>query len=157
MTEMMMAVRKARLEPGFVLEKIPIPKIAPDEVLVSIEAASVCGTDLSIWKWKGWSSKRIRPPLTVGHEMAGRVVEVGKEVRDVFVDDYVSAESHVTCGVCKACRTGQAHTCAGTGSHPTPGSSPTSAGPATQLIFLDRYRLWRQGNDWKPYTMIPST
>lgn len=114
MAETMMAVRKARSEPGFVLEEIPIPPIAPDEVLVSIEAASVCGTDLSIWQWKGWSSKRVRPPLTVGHEMAGRVVEVGKEVRDVFVDDYVSAESHVTCGVCKACRTGQAHTCART-------------------------------------------
>ena len=114
MAEMMVAVRKARSEPGFVLEEIPIPQIAPDEVLVSIEAASVCGSDLSIWKWKGWSSKRVRPPLTVGHEMAGRVVEVGQEVRDVFVDDYVSAESHVTCGICKACRTGQAHTCART-------------------------------------------
>lgn len=114
MTERMVAVRKARSEPGFVLENIPIPKIAPDEVLVSVEAASVCGTDLSIWNWKGWSSRRVRPPLTVGHEMAGTVVGVGKDVRNVSLDDYISAESHVTCGVCKPCQTGQAHTCART-------------------------------------------
>ena len=114
MAETMVAVRKARPEQGFVVEDVPIPEIAPDEVLVAVEATSVCGTDLSIWKWKGWSSKRVRPPLTVGHEMAGTVVEVGREVRNVAVGDYASAESHVTCGVCKPCRTGQAHTCART-------------------------------------------
>lgn len=114
MAETMVAVRKARPERGFILEDVPIPDIAPDEVLVSIEATSVCGTDLSIWKWAGWSSQRVRPPLTVGHEMAGAVVEVGHEVRHVSVGDYVSAESHVTCGVCRPCRTGRAHTCART-------------------------------------------
>ena len=114
MAETMVAVRKARPGQGFDLEDVPIPEIRPDEVLVAVEAASVCGTDLSIWKWKGWSSQRIHPPLTVGHEFAGTVVEVGREVSDVSVGDYVSAESHVTCGVCKPCRTGQAHTCAST-------------------------------------------
>ena len=51
------------------------------------------------------------PPLTLGHEFAGTVVEAGDDVRDVEVGDYVSAESHVTCGMCFHCRTGQAHMC----------------------------------------------
>src|SRR5581483_1895509 len=58
-----------------------------------------------------WAAGRIRPPLTLGHEFAGTVVEVGRLVRHVSVGDYISAESHVTCGMCFYCRTGQAHMC----------------------------------------------
>ena len=76
-----------------------------------MESASVCGTDLHIWRWDEWSQGRIRPPLTIGHEFAGTVVEVGSSVEHVAVGDYVSAESHVTCGMCFQCRTGQAHMC----------------------------------------------
>ena len=111
MTETMTAVRKARAEPGLVLEEVPVPQIGPDEVLVAVEAASVCGTDLHIWEWNEWAAQRIKPPLTVGHEFAGTVVEVGPSVEHVTVGDYVSAESHVTCGMCFQCRTGQAHMC----------------------------------------------
>jgi threonine 3-dehydrogenase len=80
-------------------------------VLVEVEAASVCGTDLHIERWDGWAQRRISPPLTLGHEFAGTVVETGPGVRDVAVGDYVSAESHVTCGACANCRTGRAHMC----------------------------------------------
>ena len=51
------------------------------------------------------------PPLTLGHEFAGTVVELGEDVGHVAVGDYVSAESHITCGMCFQCRTGQAHMC----------------------------------------------
>ena len=74
MTGKMVAFRKATASPGFVVESVPIPRIAADEVLVAVEAASVCGTDATIWKWKGWSRHRVKPPLTVGHELAGNVV-----------------------------------------------------------------------------------
>ena len=110
----MVAVRKVESAEGFAVERVPIPRIATDEVLVAVEAASVCGTDATIWKWKGWSRKRVRPPLTVGHELAGNVVEVGTDVENIAIGDYVSAESHVTCGVCRPCRTSQAHTCSRT-------------------------------------------
>ncbi len=53
----------------------------------------------------------VSPPLTLGHEFAGTVVEVGRSVRHVAAGDYVSAESHVTCGACYHCRTGRAHMC----------------------------------------------
>lgn len=111
MQSTMWAVRKERPAPGLDLVEVPVPAIRPDEVLVRVEAASVCGTDLHIYNWDDWSRQRIRPPLILGHEFAGTVVEAGPLVRNGGVGDYVSAESHVTCGVCIHCRTGRAHMC----------------------------------------------
>ena len=107
----MPALRKLGREPGLRLVEVPVPVPSPDEVLVEVEAASVCGTDLHIERWDDWAQKRITPPLTLGHEWAGTVVETGRDVRSVEPGDYVSAESHVTCGTCFHCRTGQAHMC----------------------------------------------
>ena len=121
MKETMIAVRKPGPREGLVVEDVPIPEIAPDEVLVAVEAASICGTDLHVWEWDEWSQQRIKPPLTMGHEFAGTVVEIGSDVRHVSVGDYVSAESHVTCGMCFQCRTGQAHMC-----------------PRTRILGVDR-------------------
>jgi len=109
--ESMWAIRKRGPEPGLALEEVPVPTPADDEVLVEVEAASVCGTDLHIFRWDAWARQRIEPPLTLGHEFAGTVVETGRAVRHVSVGDYVSAESHVTCGACYHCRTGRAHMC----------------------------------------------
>ena len=107
----MWAVRKLRAEPGLDLVKVPVPEIADDEVLVRVEAASICGTDLHIFQWDPWAQRRIKPPLTLGHEFTGTVVATGAFVRQTKVGDYVSAESHVTCGHCVNCRTGRAHMC----------------------------------------------
>src|SRR5579862_3657107 len=107
----MWAVRKLRAAPGLELVEVPVPRIRDDEVLVRVEAASICGTDLHIDQWDAWAQRRIHPPLTLGHEFAGTVVETGAFVRQTAVGDYISAESHVTCGVCVHCRTGRAHMC----------------------------------------------
>jgi threonine 3-dehydrogenase len=110
----MPALRKLGREPGLQLVEVPVPEPREDEVLVQVEAASVCGTDLHIHRWDGWAQRRITPPLTLGHEWAGAVVEIGPGVRNVAPGDYVSAESHVTCGTCFHCRTGHAHMCEST-------------------------------------------
>jgi len=107
----MQALRKVGADPGLELEEIADPVAGPGEVIVEVEAASICGTDLHIKSWDEWSQQRIHPPLTLGHEFAGTVVEVGDDVDHVQPGDYVSAESHITCGMCFQCRTGQAHMC----------------------------------------------
>ena len=71
----MLALRKTAAEPGLRLDEIPVPEPAPDEVLVEVETASVCGTDLHIYGWDEWSQQRIHPPLTLGHEFAGTIAE----------------------------------------------------------------------------------
>ncbi len=107
----MRAIRKPGPQPGLVLEEVPVPVPGDGEVLVRVEAASVCGTDLHIFRWDAWSQQRVRAPLTLGHEFAGTVAETGRDVRHARVGDYVSAESHITCGACFHCRTGRAHLC----------------------------------------------
>src|SRR5436309_10730935 len=111
MAETMWAIRKVRAEPGLVLDETPVPAPGDDDVLIRVEAASLCGTDLHIFHWNDCAANRVRRPLTLGHEFAGTVAEVGRNVRHVAQGDYVSAESHVTCGMCFQCRTGQAHMC----------------------------------------------
>ena len=111
MAETMLAVRKVKPAKGLEVQEVPKPTPGPDDVLVYVEAASFCGTDLHIWRWDDWSQRRIKPPLTLGHEFCGTIVEVGDKVQNARVGDYVSAESHVTCGLCYQCRTGQAHMC----------------------------------------------
>jgi threonine 3-dehydrogenase len=140
----MRAVRKRGSEPGLVLDEVPVPTPEVDEVLVRIEAASICGTDLHINRWDQWSSERIRPPLTLGHELCGTVVAVGREVRDIAEGDYVSAESHVTCGTCFHCRTGRAHMCERTrilGVDRDGGFADYAAIPASVVWRNDRTKL----------------
>jgi threonine 3-dehydrogenase len=110
----MLALRKLGREPGLRLTEVPVPEPATDEVLVEVQAASVCGTDLHIERWDEWAQHRISPPVTLGHEFAGTVVAAGAGVKHAAEGDYVSAESHVTCGSCFQCRTGHAHMCEST-------------------------------------------
>ena len=94
----MKAIIKDKPGPGLVLKDVNKPeKLGPREVLVKIRRASICGTDVHIFKWDEWSQSRINPPLIVGHEMAGEVVEVGDAVTQVKVGDFVSAEPHIPC------------------------------------------------------------
>ena len=140
----MRAVRKRGSEPGLVLDEVPVPIPEPDEVLIRIEAASICGTDLHINRWDLWSSERIHPPLTLGHELCGTVVAVGREVREIAEGDYVSAESHVTCGICFHCRTGRAHMCERTrilGVDRDGGFADYAAIPASVVWRNDRTKL----------------
>jgi threonine 3-dehydrogenase len=107
----MQAVVKAYAAPGIELREVPVPSPGPAEVLVRVQAASVCGTDLHIFNWDPWAQGRIHPPLIPGHEFAGAVAGVGRGVTTVKEGDLVSAEMHVACGKCMQCRTGQAHIC----------------------------------------------
>ncbi len=110
----MRAVVKAEPGPGLALQRVPVPEPGPDEVLVKVKAASICGTDLHIWRWDPWAQGRLKPPLVIGHEVCGEVVATGRDVTGVEVGAYVSAESHVVCGVCDMCRTGKGHLCRNT-------------------------------------------
>ncbi|TMW73283.1 L-threonine 3-dehydrogenase [Alteribacter natronophilus] len=110
----MKAIVKAERSPGAKLEQVPIPEIGDGEVLIQVKATSICGTDVHIYAWDEWSQSRVNPPYVFGHEFAGIVVEKGKNVTNVEVGDHVSAETHIVCGECSQCLTGQAHICANT-------------------------------------------
>ncbi len=114
MPDTMKAVVKTHAGPGAEMRDVPIPSIGPRDVLIKIRATSICGTDLHIFKWDPWSAGRIKPPIIMGHELSGEIVDAGRDVTSVKVGDFVSAESHIVCGVCDLCRTGNGHICRNT-------------------------------------------
>lgn len=107
----MKALRKMKPGPGLELVEIAIPGIKHDEVLIRVIKRAICGTDLHIYKWDEWSEKRLKPPVTTGHEFYGEIVETGQEVTHYKKGDLVTAEMHVVCNQCFQCRTGNAHLC----------------------------------------------
>lgn len=91
----MRAVVKPAPGEGLALVEVPVPAIAPDDVLIRVAAASICGTDVHIYNWDAWSAARIQPPVTLGHEFAGTVAAVGASVVDLPLGTPVSAEGHI--------------------------------------------------------------
>ena len=110
----MRALVKAKAERGIWLQDIAKPEIGHNDVLIKVRRTAICGTDIHIYKWDDWASKTIPVPLAVGHEFSGEIVEYGSEVRGFEVGDRVSAEGHITCGVCRNCRAGRRHLCINT-------------------------------------------
>ena len=107
----MRALVKVAAAPGLELQNVPVPKPRHGEAIVRVAATSLCGTDYHIYRWDEWAQGRIHPPRIIGHEMCGEVVNLGPDVSSVAIGDYVAAESHLTCGICFQCRTGNAHVC----------------------------------------------
>ena len=108
----MRALRKTEPAPGARLREIAVPSPGPGEVLIKVDAASICGTDLHIFDWDPWAAARLKNlPMTFGHEVAGHVAAVGSEVHHLQPGVFVAAEGHVFCGFCRQCRSGRAHIC----------------------------------------------
>jgi len=110
----MRALVKESAGPGIVLRDVPVPTCGPTEALIQVHHAGVCGTDLHIWEWDSWASNRLKPPIVIGHEFAGRITQLGKEAAQdnlLAVGDLVTAEGHVVCGHCLQCRLGDGHLC----------------------------------------------
>jgi threonine 3-dehydrogenase len=107
------AVVKSESAPGFQVREVPRPAAGPGEVLLRVETASVCGTDIHLYDWNPWAASRVRPPRVMGHEMCGIVESVGENVA-VATGTRVAVESHIVCGRCSECLRGDAHVCANT-------------------------------------------
>jgi len=105
------AFAKIRPGPGITGIDADQPRLGSHEVLVKVRVTSVCGTDYHIYKWDEWARAHIRPPRIIGHEFAGEIVQIASDVTTHKVGDMVAAESHIACGRCYQCRTGNSHIC----------------------------------------------
>ncbi len=118
----MRAIQKLERAPGLTVTNVPEPECGRTDVLIRVRHAGVCGTDLHIADWDEWAQNRINPPLVVGHEFAGEIVEIGPDVEDAFqVGQRVTAEGHILSGHTRQSRTGDGHVC-----------------PSTRIIGVDR-------------------
>lgn len=107
------AVIKPAPAPGFVIADLPEPTPGPNEVLLRVAAASVCGSDVHLYDWNSWARSRVRPPRVIGHEICGEVIGRGAGA-DLADGTRVAVESHIVCGHCAACRNGDVHVCINT-------------------------------------------
>ncbi len=92
------------------LVEVEVPTISNDELLLKTDAASVCGTDLRMWK-NGYKGVDAEHPLTLGHEFSGTVVKVGENVPFYKEGMQVAMQPNIGCGICDRCVAGNFHLC----------------------------------------------
>ncbi len=134
----MKALVKAKAERGIWMEDIETPQIGHNDVLIKINRTAICGTDIHIFQWDDWAKNTIPIPLAVGHEFGGEIVDLGAEVRGLEVGDRVSAEGHITCGVCRNCRAGRRHLCMS-----TEGVGVSRAGAFAEYLSVPAFNVFK--------------
>lgn len=92
------------------LVDVPVPEITEEEMLLKVRAASICGTDVRMFK-NGYKNVSPENPLTLGHEFAGDIVKVGAKVKGYLEGQKVSVAPNIGCGTCDLCVSGQTHLC----------------------------------------------
>ncbi len=133
----MRALVKKKAKPGLWLDEVPEPGVGINDVLIRVDRAGICGTDLHIYKWDEWAQKTIPVPMVVGHEFVGEVVQAGSNVTDFFPGDVVSGEGHVVCGRCRNCLAGRRHLC-----NDTKGIGVNRPGAFAEYLALPMTNVW---------------
>ena len=109
MTNQMKCLVKSKAEEGLWMETRPIPEIGKDDVLIKINKTGICGTDVHIWNWDEWSQKTVPVGLITGHEFAGEIVELGRNVDDLKIGQRCSGEGHLIGRHSRQSRSGKFH------------------------------------------------
>lgn len=123
----MRALRKLAPGPGLTLTDIPEPTPGFGEVKIRVLRTGLCGTDLHLQGWDDFAEAQLNPPMTLGHEFYGEIVEIGPgttrldttvagDPDRLQIGQRVSVEGHITCGRCRNCRAGRQHMCIRTNS-----------------------------------------
>jgi L-iditol 2-dehydrogenase len=104
-------MKTARGPGNLELKEVYEPRPSKDEVLIEVVAAGICGTDVHIKHDQAFYT----PPVILGHEYSGKVVEIGPDVTQVSVGDLVVSPATQYCGVCYQCKTGHMNRCTAEG------------------------------------------
>jgi threonine 3-dehydrogenase len=108
----MLAVLKTKASIGVTIKEIPKPKPQKGEVLIKVVYSSICGTDVGIYDWTPWAQGHITPPIVMGHEVVGSVLEINSDEKtDIKKGDLVSSETHIFCNHCYQCLINNRHIC----------------------------------------------
>lgn len=134
----MRALVKHPDEVGLRLLEVDTPEPGRDEVLIRVNSAGICGTDLHIYEWDEWAAENIPAPMTVGHEFSGVIAEVGANVSGFEVGELVGAEGHVVCNQCRNCLAGRRHLC-----NDTHGIGVDIPGAFADYVLVPKANVWR--------------
>jgi len=138
----MRAIQMTRPEAGAaaLVDGLEPPTPGPGEVRIRVAKTAICGTDRHIFHWDPSVAPMLQPPVIIGHEFCGYIESLGEGVEGWALDDYVSAEMHLVCGRCRACRAGNQHVCERTriaGLHRDGCFAEFVVLPITNLVRLD--------------------
>lgn len=107
----MLAVLKENSAPGVTIKQIPIPQTPKGEVKIKVLHASICGTDVGIYDWTPWVAGHLKPPIVIGHEVVGEILEINGEAPHLKKGDIVSSETHIYDNTCYQCHVNNRHIC----------------------------------------------
>jgi len=110
----MKALEKSKPEEGLWMVQAPVPDIGPDDVLIKVNKTGICGTDIHIWNWDDWAAHTVPVPMITGHEFAGEIVELGRNVIGLSVGQRCSGEGHLIGTESRQSRSGKFHLDPGT-------------------------------------------
>lgn len=110
----MTALAKSKPEEGLWMIEAPVPEIGPDEVLIRINKTGICGTDIHIWNWDEWAAATVPVPMITGHEFAGQIVDMGRNVTGLSLGQRCSGEGHLIGADSRQSRAGKFHLDPGT-------------------------------------------
>ncbi len=141
----MKALVKAEAAPGLWLMDVPVPEPGPGEVLIRVLRTGICGTDLHIRSWDAWAQGAIKVPVTIGHEIAGRIEALGRGVDTLAVGELVSVEGHIVCGRCRNCLAGRRQLCPNTVS-----VGVDRNGGFAEYVAVPASNVWRHRTELDP-------
>lgn len=145
MSAKMYALVKNKTQSGLFLERIPIPEVGINDVLIKVMRTAICGTDVHIYQWDEWAQTTVPVPMVVGHEFVGKIVEVGSNVNDYKPGMLVSGEGHVVCGRCRNCMAGRRHLCRQSSS-----IGVSRPGAFAEYIAIPNANVWQHHNNIDP-------
>ena len=124
----------------FEVRDLPLPEIGEQDVLVRVAACGVCGTDVHIYHGSKGSTY-VKPPVVLGHELAGEVEKIGSQVTTVKPGDHVTIDPNIYCGKCHFCQIGKKQMCQNLyaiGVNRDGGFAQYCVAPETQCYQLDK-------------------
>ena len=105
----MKALAKTERAPGLAMTDVPVPEVGHNDVMIRIRQTAICGTDIHIWNWDAWAQRTVPVPLITGHEFAGEIVELGRDVRGLEIGQRCSGEGHLIGHQSRQSRSGRFH------------------------------------------------
>ena len=119
------------------LEAVPVPELLPTQVLVRIGAGGICGSDLHYYLDGGFGVVRVKEPIVLGHEVAGTIEQVGRDVHRLQRGDRVALSPSRPCGKCKFCQAGEHQHCLDMWFYGSAMRTPHSQGAFRELIVAE--------------------
>jgi len=125
------------------VEEVPTPEVQPDQLLVRVRCGGICGSDLHYYRHGGFGTVRIQEPMVLGHEVAGVIEAVGKNVSRFQAGDRIAVSPSRPCGLCRFCQQGLQNHCLDMRYYGSAMRNPHVQGAFRQQLVVETHQAHR--------------